>query len=209
MRSVAIALVALSVLMTSVYAQQTATTTSPIPLAGLTASEREIAEKILPIPKLDPKAVVASLEVTAPVRFVLGAIANASGVNLRFDPTVPEAELNRSSTVKLSNATAEEAFGQALKSHPLAFKAIVPNSAIIYPDTPEGRAKYVESIRTFTIAHADVGALAMLLNKTFTTGQVGTARPIILPVRESHTISVRATGPVMDAVARMIAENDK
>ena len=81
MRSVAITLGAVALLVTSVHTQQSSST-SPTPLAGLTPAERENAEKFLAIPKLDPKAIVPSLQMTAPLSAVLDAISAASGVKL-------------------------------------------------------------------------------------------------------------------------------
>jgi len=205
MRPIAMTLGALVLVAASVGAQQPP---PPAPmLTGPVPAARQASEDLLAIPKLDPKAIIASLDLTAPLGSILDAISEASGVNLSFDADVKD--LRERTTVKLSNSTAEAALELVLKPRGLAFKAILPKAALVYPDTPEGRAKYTDVVRTFTIAHADVGSLTQLLNKTFTTTVRGSPRPVIVANRESRTISVRTNAAVMAEIARLIAENDK
>lgn len=205
MRSIAIVLGAVSVLTLPVGAQQPPP--SPMPV-GPSTTQRPTGEEMLAIPKLDPKAVV-SLQLTGPLTVVLDRISGETGVKLSFDAAVTD--LSKPATVKLSNATAEEALTAALKPQGLAFRALFPKAALIYPDTPERRAFYTDVLQTFPIAHADVATLTQLLNRTFTPGAAasGKPRPVIVANRDARTISVRVNAAVMAEIARMIAENDK
>jgi hypothetical protein len=70
-----------------------------------------------------------------------------------------------------------------------------------------GEPRETESVRTFAIVNANLGAL-MAVNRAITVG-ADDLRPVVVTIPSSRTIAVRATPDVMARIARVIADNDK
>jgi hypothetical protein len=159
--------------------------------------------------RLDPNARIASLNLAAtPLREILDAVAQAGGITVRYAPETTG--LDTTSTVALSDQTVEDALRAVVKGHALTFQALGPKTAFIYADTPANREKYTASIRVFPIAKADLAVLVQQLNRALTQKpQADGFRPMVLTVRDSRTVIVRAVPETMAWVATWIAENDK
>src|SRR5678815_1997000 len=175
--------------------------------ADAQSMEQRTIDAQLAAPALDSRAIVAELDMKAvPLGDVIAAIAKFSGITVRYHSAVTN--LDAPTVVKLSNTAAGDALQIVLRPKALAFKATSARSVFIYPDTPENRAKYTESVRTFAIVTADVMALTTILNRAITP-TADDLRPTIVSVRDSRTIHVRATPDMMARIAKVIADNDK
>jgi general secretion pathway protein D len=141
----------------------------------------------------------------ASIRDILNFIANASGINITFDPGFQD----RAYTVQLEGVTLEEALRQILSVNNLFYKVLNQRTLIVVPETPANRAKYDEQvIQTFYLSHADATEMAQLL--TNITRIVGIAiQPVIIANRGANTITVRATAPMVAIISQVIGANDK
>jgi hypothetical protein len=158
--------------------------------------------------RLDPNARVASLSLTArPLSEILDAVAKAGGVTLRYASGITS--LDTSSTVTLSDKTVEDALRTVLASHALTFQTLGPKSVFIYPDTAGNREKYTATIRVFPIAKANPAMLAQQMNQTVLRPTADGFRAMILTVRDSPALVVRAVPELMAGIAAWIAEHDK
>jgi type II secretory pathway component HofQ len=162
----------------------------------------------LATPKLNPSATVTMDVSGMPVKDIVDGIAKTGGLTVSYHSGATN--LSAGAAVKLSNATLEDALQMVLESRGLAFKVTGPKSVFIYPNTPENRQKYTDSVRAFAIANADISVLGQVLNRAL-TGTFGAddLRPVIYSDKESRTVTVRATADTMAKVAKLIADNDK
>jgi len=156
---------------------------------------------------LDPLARVGSLDLRdRPLREIVDAVAKAGGITVRYAPGMTN--LDTPSTLTVSNETVEDALRTVLKSDGLTFQALGAKTAFIYPDTPANREKYTASNRVFALAKADPVMLAQQLNRALRS-PTEVIQPIIVTVRDSRTIIVRASPERMAWIATWIADNDK
>ena len=175
----------------------------------MTPQEREQIDRQMAPRKLDPKLIVSSLELQArPLKEVLDAIAKAARITVAYDSAVTN--LDAPTSVKLANVSAEEALQTALAGKGLTFKVGGFKSVLVHPDTPAGREKYAESVRTFSIVHANVNALIQALNNTPSmAANPNGLRPVAVAMSSSRTITVKATADKMAEIAAFITANDK
>ena len=158
--------------------------------------------------RLDPNARVASLNLTArPLREIVDAVAKAGGVTLRYASGVTS--LDTPSSVVLSDKTVEDALRTVLASHALTFQTLGPKTVFIHPDTAADREKYTASIRVFPIARANPAMLAQQMNQTLLKPTADGFRAMVLTVRDSAALVVRAVPELMTPIANWIAEHDK
>ena len=173
----------------------------------LDPQEQRMIDAQTAIPTLSPSATVAALDMSAaPLKEVVDAIAKAAGISVRYATGVTG--LDTSVSAKFSNATAEDALRTTLTPKGLTFQALSSKAVFVYTDTPENRAKYAQSVKTFTIAKADVNLLITTLNRAL-TGTADELRPTIVSAKLARIIVVRATPETMAKVAKLIADNDK
>ena len=160
-------------------------------------------------PKLDPRAIVTTLELAGTsVGDAVRAIAKFGDINVRYHSAVTG--LDASATAKkFANTSVEDALSLTLRAKALTFKATGSKSVFVYPDTAGNREKYTESVRTFPIAKADVAALTTILNKSLSSMGADELRPTIVSLRDSRTVIARATPDMMTRIAKVIADNDK
>ena len=157
--------------------------------------------------RLNPNARIASLSRTArPLKEILDAVAQSGGMTFRYAAGMTE--LDTSATVTFSDVTVEDALRTVLDRHALTFQAMGPKTAFIYPDTPANHVRYTATIRVFPIARADPIVLAQQLNRAMKPTPDG-FHAMVLTVRDSPTIIIRAVPELMDWVATWITENDK
>ena len=139
------------------------------------------------------------------LRDILTFIGNYSGINVTFDRDFQD----RSITLKLEDVSLEQALQQIMIANQLFYKVLHERTIIVATDSTAKRVQYEEQvIRTFFISHSDATELAQQL-----TGLIRVAgqavQPVIQPNKTANTITVRATGPVVQIIERMIESNDK
>ena len=160
----------------------------------------------LAAPTLSSTAAV-SLDLSGkPFGEIVAAVADAAGITVRYHSAVTG--LQDTASAKMSNSSAEDALRTVLGPKRLALKVTGSKSVFVYPDTTENRDRYADSVKTFTIAKADVGSLMQTLNQAIKPGS-DELRPTIVSDRAARTIAVRATPDMMTRVAKLIADNDK
>ncbi len=158
-------------------------------------------------PLLSPTAPlpVISFGPNASVRDILNFIGTATGINVTFD----QQYLDKAYTVRLEDVTLEQALQQITAANQLFYKVLNPKTIIIVPDNAQKHAQYDDLVvRVFYISHADVSELAQVIN-TIMRIPTMPVQPTLLPNKTANTITVRATGPVVDVIERIIRSNDK
>jgi len=174
--------------------------------APLTPEQRQV-EAQTAAPKLAPGATVTlELQNTA-LRDVLASVAAAGGVTVRYHSGVTG--LDVPAGAKFSNSTVEDALQTVVQSKGLAYKVTGSKSVFIYPNTPENREKYTETVRTFPVVNANVNNLGQVLNQALTEFGPDDLRPVIVTTSTARVVTVRATADTMAKIAKIIADNDK
>jgi type II secretory pathway component GspD/PulD (secretin) len=141
----------------------------------------------------------------ANIRDILDALGTAAGINIVYDPTVPQT----ATSVALDDLTFEQALRQILSVNQLAYKVTSERAILVFPDTVAKHAQYDEQVvQTFYVSNADVTELTQLLSQIarFPTMAV---QPVIQFNKAANTITVRATAPVAQIIERVIQQNDK
>ncbi len=172
------------------------------PIAGMRDEARRASTPLLsptaPLP-------VISFGPNASLRDILNFIGTATGINITYDTTFRDAGY----TVRLEDVTLEQALQQITAANQLFYKVLNPKTIIIVPDNPQKHAQYDELVvRVFYISHADVSELAQVIN-TIMRIPTMPVQPTLLPNKTANTITVRATGPIVDVIERIIRANDK
>ena len=143
--------------------------------------------------------------VNSSLRDILMFIGNYTGINVTFDRDFQD----RPVTIKLEGVSLEQALQQIMIANQLFYRVLNERTIIVAADTTQKRTQYEEQvIRTFFVSHADSTELSQLL-----TGLIRIAgmaiQPQIVANKTSNTITIRATGPVVQIAERIIQANDK
>lgn len=97
----------------------------------------------------------------APVRMIVDALSQATGVNFIIDKDVRQ---DQSATLFLKRTSLENALRVLARSNQLALRVLGPTTVLIYPNTPDKVKEYQDLlIRGFYLAHADAEQTANLL----------------------------------------------
>jgi len=152
----------------------------------------------------NPEPLVVNF-VNTSLRDILTFVGNYSGINVTFDRDFQD----RTITLKLEGVSLEQALEQIMIANGLFYRVLNERTIIVAVDNTQKRTQYEpQVIRTFFVSHADATELATLL-----IGMVRVAgmaiQPQIQPNKTSNTITVRATGAVVEIVERIIDSNDK
>jgi type II secretory pathway component HofQ len=158
-------------------------------------------------PKLAPGAPVTLDFQNTALRDILASVAAAGGVSVRYHSGVTN--LDVPAGAKFSNSTVEDALQTVVQPRGLAYKVTGAKSVFIYPNTPENREKYTETVRTFSVVNANVNNLGQVLNQALTEPGPDELRPVIVTMGAARTVTVRATADTMAKIAKIIADNDK
>ena len=139
------------------------------------------------------------------LRDILTFIGNYSGINVTFDRDFQD----RSITLKLEDVSLEQGLQQIMIANQLFYKVLNERTIIVATDSTAKRVQYEEQvIRTFFVSHSDATELSQLLiGLVRVAGQA--VQPQIVPNKTANTITVRATGAVVQIVERIIDANDK
>jgi type II secretory pathway component GspD/PulD (secretin) len=165
-------------------------------------ARRQSAEPILNPASRDPLSIRFT---NAGIRDVLNFIGNATGINVTYDRDFQD----RSITLNLEGVTLEQALQQIMVANQLFYKVLNERTIIVAADTTQKRTQYEEQvIRTFFLSHADATEVSQLLTGIVRVAGVA-IQPTIVANKTTNTVTVRATGAVVQVVERMIAANDK
>lgn len=141
----------------------------------------------------------------ASLKDVLNFIGTSAGINITYDQQF----VDKPVTVNVEGVTLDEALNQILTANQYYYKVLNPRTIIVIPDQPAKHAQYDDLVvRVFYISHADATELAQLVNSIMRIPQM-TIQPMVMPNKTANTITVRATGPVVDVIERVIRANDK
>ena len=136
---------------------------------------------------------------------ILNFIGSASGINVTYDQQYTD----KSYSVNLDGVTVEEALNQVLSANGYYYKVTSPRTILVIPDQPAKHQQYDELVvKVFFISHADATELTQLVSGIIRIPQMP-IQPMIVANKTANTITVRATGPVVDIVERIIRANDK
>jgi general secretion pathway protein D len=136
---------------------------------------------------------------------ILNFIGVSSGINVTYDQQYAD----KAYSVNLDGVTVEEALQQVLSANGYYYKVTNARTIIVIPDQPAKHQQYDELVvRVFFISHADATELATLVTQVIRIPQMP-VQPMVTPNKVANTITVRATGPVVDITERIIRANDK
>ncbi|MEQ1731018.1 MAG: secretin N-terminal domain-containing protein, partial [Vicinamibacterales bacterium] len=141
----------------------------------------------------------------ANIRDILDALGNASGINVTYDPQVPQT----AASVQLDGVTLEQALQQIMAVNQLSYKVTSDRSILVFPDNAQKHAQYDEQVvQTFYVSHADVTELTQLLSSLIRLPSMA-VQPAIQFNKTGNTITVRGTAAVVQIIEKVIQQNDK
>jgi len=141
----------------------------------------------------------------ANIRDILDALGNASGINIAYDPQVPQT----AASVQLDGVTLEQALQQIMSVNQLSYKVTSDRSILVFPDNAQKHAQYDEQVvQTFYVSHADVTELTQLLSSLIRLPSMA-VQPAIQFNKTANTITVRGTAAVVQIIEKVIQQNDK
>jgi len=136
---------------------------------------------------------------------ILNFIGTASGINVTYD----QQYIDKPYSVNLDGVTVEDALNQVLSANGYYYKVTNQRTILVIPDQPAKHQQYDDLVvKVFYISHADATELAQLLATIMRIPQMA-VQPMMQPSKTANTITVRATGPVVDVIERVIKANDK
>ncbi len=141
----------------------------------------------------------------ANIRDILDALGSASGINITYDPQVPQT----AASVQLDGVTLEQALQQIMSVNQLSYKVTSDRSILVFPDNAQKHAQYDEQVvQTFYVSHADVTELTQLLSSLIRLPSMA-VQPAIQFNKTANTITVRGTTSVVQIIQKVIEQNDK
>jgi general secretion pathway protein D len=139
------------------------------------------------------------------IRDILDALGNTSGINITYDPQVPQT----AATVHLDGVTLEQALQQIMSVNQLSYKVTSERSILVFPDNAQKHAQYDEQVvQTFYVSNADVTELTQLLSSLIRLPSMA-IQPAIQFNKTANTITVRGTASVVQIIDKIIQQNDK
>jgi general secretion pathway protein D len=139
------------------------------------------------------------------IRDILDALGNTSGINITYDPQVPQT----AATVHLDGVTLEQALQQIMSVNQLSYKVTSERSILVFPDNAQKHAQYDEQVvQTFYVSNADVTELTQLLSSLIRLPSMA-IQPAIQFNKTANTITVRGTAAVVQIIDKIIQQNDK
>ena len=135
---------------------------------------------------------------------ILNFIANATGINVIYDRDFRPTPFS----IQLEGVALEEALNQIVTTNQLWYKVLNERTILIIPDTVQKRQQLEEQVvRTFYISHVDPQEVSQMLTQVLRfTGGVA---PFVSPNKNTNTITVRGTAPVVAIFERIIQGIDK
>jgi type II secretory pathway component GspD/PulD (secretin) len=152
----------------------------------------------------NPEPLIVNL-VNTSLREILAFIGNYSGINVTFDRDFQD----RSITLRLEGVSLEQALQQIMIANQLFYKVLNERTIIVAADTTQKRTQYEDQvIRTFFVSNADATELSQLLTALIRVAGMA-IQPQIVANKTANTITIRATGAVVQIAERIIQSNDK
>ena len=152
----------------------------------------------------NPEPLIVNL-INTSLREILSFIGNYSGINVTFDRDFQD----RSITLKLEGVSLEQALQQIMISNQLFYKVLNERTIIVAADSSQKRMQYEDQvIRTFFISNADATEMQMLLTGLLRVAGMA-IQPQIIANKTANTVTIRATGPVVQIAERILEANDK
>ncbi len=152
----------------------------------------------------NPEPLIVNL-INTSLRDILSFIGNYSGINVTFDRDFQD----RSITLKLEGVSLEQALQQIMISNQLFYKVLNERTIIVAADSTQKRTQYEDQvIRTFFISNADATEMLQLLTALIRVAGMA-IQPQIVANKTANTITIRATGPVVQIAERILEANDK
>lgn len=135
---------------------------------------------------------------------ILNFIASATGINIIYDRDFRPTPFS----IQLEGVTLEEALTQIVTTNQLWYKVLNERTILVIPDTVQKRQQLEEQVvRTFYISHVDPQEVSQMLTQVLRfTGGVA---PFVSPNKNTNTITVRGTAPVVAIFERIIQGIDK
>lgn len=141
----------------------------------------------------------------ANIRDIIDALGNTSGINITYDPQVPQT----AASVQLDGVTLEQALQQIMSVNQLSYKVTGERGILVFPDNAQKHAQYDEQVvQTFYVSHADVTELTQLLSSLIRLPSMA-VQPAIQFNKAANTITVRGTAQVVQIIEKVIQQNDK
>ncbi|MGC4082073.1 MAG: hypothetical protein QM736_08200 [Vicinamibacterales bacterium] len=141
----------------------------------------------------------------ANIRDILDALGASSGINITYDPQVPQT----AASVQLDGVTLEQALQQIMSVNQLSYKVTSERSILVFPDNAQKHAQYDEQVvQTFYVSHADVTELTQIISSLIRLPTMA-VQPAIQPNKAGNTITVRGTTSVVQIIQKIIEQNDK
>jgi general secretion pathway protein D len=167
---------------------------------------REEARRASPEPLLSPSSPLGPVRfVDASAREVLNFIGESTGINVLFDRDFQDRRI----TINVEGVTLEQALQQIMVTNQYFYKVVNERTIIVAQDTTQKRAQYEDQVvRTFFLSHADATEMQQMLIGIIRIAGMA-VQPQFVANKTSNTLTVRATGPVMSIIERMLETNDK
>ena len=152
----------------------------------------------------NPEPLIVNM-INTSLREILSFIGNYSGFNVTFDRDFQD----RSITLKLEGVSLEQALQQIMISNQLFYKVLNERTIVVAADSSQKRQQYEDQvIRTFFISNADATEMQTLLTGLLRVAGMA-IQPQIIANKTANTVTIRATGPVMQVAERILEANDK
>jgi general secretion pathway protein D len=136
---------------------------------------------------------------------ILNTLGTAAGINITYDQNF----VDKPYSVNFDGVTFEEALQQVLSANGYYFKVLNQRTIIVIPDQPAKHQQYDDLVvKVFFISHADAVELGQHVNSIMRIPQMA-VQPMVMPLKSTNTITVRATAPVIDVIEKIIKANDK
>ncbi|HLN93956.1 MAG TPA: secretin N-terminal domain-containing protein, partial [Thermoanaerobaculia bacterium] len=134
-----------------------------------------------------------------PIKQIYKALADASGINVIFDPQLKDDNV----AIVLTNMEFQRALETLMRQENHFYKIIDERTILIAADTPANRKTYEDLvIRTFFLSNADVTEVANALRSLLQTTRISVNKA-------ENSITLRDTADKVAIAERIVEQNDK
>ncbi|HSD72538.1 MAG TPA: secretin N-terminal domain-containing protein, partial [Thermoanaerobaculia bacterium] len=134
-----------------------------------------------------------------PIKQIYKALADASGINVIFDPQLKDDNV----AIVLTNMEFQRALETLMRQENHFYKIIDERTILIAADTPANRKTYEDLvIRTFFLSNADVTEVANALRSLLQTTRISVNKA-------ENSITLRDTADKVSIAERIVEQNDK
>jgi general secretion pathway protein D len=136
------------------------------------------------------------------VRQAIDSIAESLGLNVIYDSDATQ-QLTKTFDFDAVGITKATALELILQTNKLGYVQADTRTLIVYPDTPQSRARYQElAVRTFYLRNADVEQVRTLVQSVVGTKQV-------LPFKSLNALTVKDSPNNIELIESLVASLDK